>query len=345
MRSRDLSKASWLAACLVIIFLLELRRDQQYFQTITALQVSSEPVVQIDSRDLVDVYRQATANDTEYAQSSTPLPNIECQAPPQVVPATEEEVQVAKCKGQQLLNAIAEPTTSASVWTEEAEMDDYGWQKQTGVQAAYEFEAIEGALDQFDIPGHGDRSWTTITWTMNGAEYEGTWYPACNAFYTNILNPAHGTSMATNNDGPAHVNPPQKPLVPLRQWSDVVFLTWQHLCEVQGVDVDDIERIIRVNIVNEDTLELMLAVLQNEMGVAELTDLGDFQNGEEFLPSDDGFDVLMGTPNASGVAWFLAQHRTDVGEKEISRITLWDNQPQSQREQFGAIPCMLIEFE
>ncbi|KAH9822956.1 Glycoside hydrolase family 36 protein, partial [Teratosphaeria destructans] len=316
-----------------------------YFQTITALQADLEPAVQTDSHDLVDVYRRSTANDTRYAQSRTPLHSIERQAPPRVVPANAEEVQVARCKGQMLLGAIADPTTSASVWTEEAEMDDYGWQKQTGVQAASEFEAVEGALDQFDIPGYDDPSWTTITWTMNGADYEGTWYPACNAFYTNIFNPAHGTIMATNNDGPAHLKPPQEPLVPLRQWSDVAFLTWQHLCEVQGVDVDDIERIVRVNIINDDTLELMLAVLQSERGIDELTDLGDFQNGEEFLLSDDGFDVLLGTPNASGVAWFLAQHKSTLGEKRITRITLWDNQPQSQREQYGAIPCMMIEFE
>lgn len=36
------------------------------------------------------------------------------------------------------------------------------------------------------------------------------------------------------------------------------------------------------------------------------------------------FQPVLGTPNASGVAWLLAQHREDLGDKTVSAIRVWD---------------------
>lgn len=36
------------------------------------------------------------------------------------------------------------------------------------------------------------------------------------------------------------------------------------------------------------------------------------------------FQAVLGTPNASGVAWSPAQHREDLGDKTITAIQVWD---------------------
>ena len=33
--------------------------------------------------------------------------------------------------------------------------------------------------------------------------------------------------------------------------------------------------------------------------------------------------ALLGTPNGSGIAWLLAQHRKQLGDKAVKKVQLW----------------------
>jgi hypothetical protein len=43
------------------------------------------------------------------------------------------------------------------------------------------------------------------------------------------------------------------------------------------------------------------------------------------LDTDEGL-ALLGTPNALGVGWLLAQHEEAFGEKRVTSITVWQKQ-------------------
>lgn len=44
--------------------------------------------------------------------------------------------------------------------------------------------------------------------------------------------------------------------------------------------------------------------------------------GRTFRPGSDGYYALLNTPNGFGLAWFLIQHKAQLGIKTVSEITV-----------------------
>jgi hypothetical protein len=45
--------------------------------------------------------------------------------------------------------------------------------------------------------------------------------------------------------------------------------------------------------------------------------------GRDFGPQSEEFAALLASPNGRGVAWFLAQHKAQLGHKTISNVRVW----------------------
>ena len=161
----------------------------------------------------------------------------------------------------------------------------------------------------------------------------------------NAYNVAHGAIVALNNESPAHVEnpPPKDQLVPLRSWSDIVFLEWLNQCDPINKEPEkakSLKHVFRNNIINSETEGTVI-----KASGGHINDVGNYDNAKVFdMPSDEAL-AMLGTPNGLGVAYLLAQHKDSIGkQKTVTRIKAWDTTFDSpgEREFTGGIATSLI---
>jgi hypothetical protein len=93
-----------------------------------------------------------------------------------------------------------------------------------------------------------------------------------------------------------------------------------------GLDgiVPDFKFVARVMITNADTNTVLRTVLDN---LRQKYDLGDLflprWPGLTFTMETDEGKALLGTPNGSGIAWLLVQHRKYLSHKAVEKVQLW----------------------
>ena len=149
--------------------------------------------------------------------------------------------------------------------------------------------------------------------------------------------------MAWGNYGPAYMmgkkyeGQTSPRIVPLRQWSDVVFLEWQQLCVAPSSkgDIKGLRYIFRLLISNPDSQALMSKALEN-VG-AKISQWP----GQDFGRSTKAFKALLGSPNGSGVAWLLINHKEQLGKKTVWKITVFRHEGAAE----DADPSMLLWLE
>ena len=81
---------------------------------------------------------------------------------------------------------------------------------------------------------------------------------------------------------------------------------------------DRLKGLLRSGVVNLETLSVTTTALRLEPNALHPT-----WPGRDFDPHSDGFAALLASPNGRGVAWFLAQHKAQLGHKTISNIRVW----------------------
>ncbi|RHZ63559.1 hypothetical protein CDV55_106036 [Aspergillus turcosus] len=145
-------------------------------------------------------------------------------------------------------------------------------------------------------------------------------YPESGGNYANVYYPSSGLLVADENYGPESTAPQFKtqgvPYVLLKQWSDIAFLNWQQQCTAAGASVSNLKAVIRFSIVNTDAGSVIPQVTGGQT-------IGGYKNPMVFQPGDPNFNALLGTPNASGVAWLLINHKAQMGIKTIASISLF----------------------
>jgi hypothetical protein len=114
---------------------------------------------------------------------------------------------------------------------------------------------------------------------------------------------------------------PADDYVPLRQWSDVVFLLWQH---VAGSNARSLQHHIQCPISNDDTRTIMRKAIGEDDSFSDWDDLSPLQEGgRTFRPNSQEYYALLGSPNGFGIAWLLVQHKAQLGVKTVSEITVF----------------------
>jgi hypothetical protein len=156
--------------------------------------------------------------------------------------------------------------------------------------------------------------------------HHGKIYPATRANFGNIVDRRRGTLKAMNNFGPAYalsrvgVDSDLQP--ELQRWSDMAYLQWTDpsFDDLPG----DLRLVLRCFIVNADTLAIIDCVEANHREKNPNWSRADYPSIGCHIDEDDA-KALLGTPNGSGVAWLLAQHRQELGWKTVEYVTVsWD---------------------
>jgi hypothetical protein len=113
---------------------------------------------------------------------------------------------------------------------------------------------------------------------------------------------------------------PHLPRLMLQQWSDVAYLAWERACKEANTDISNIRYFFRNQVVNRRTLEVIEQVLKRHGRSRD--GIGGWPGVHFDMSTDDG-KAILSTPNGAGQAWFLAQHKRQLGIKTISKVQIW----------------------
>ena len=146
------------------------------------------------------------------------------------------------------------------------------------------------------------------------------------ARYQNVYNPKAGFIVAYNNFSPSFMvrNNPIKTVPDVRAWSDVTFIEWKTQAQISGQDIMGLKYVFRYEIVNPQTA----LVIEKAVGT--------FRSirwpGLIIPMSDERGQAILGTPNGVGVAYLLATHKAQLGEKTIESVHVWSRQVKNPRQ-------------
>ncbi|RMY64387.1 hypothetical protein D0863_09862 [Hortaea werneckii] len=273
-----------------------------------------------------------------------------------------------KKKGKELRCVLEGTKATSTPWTDYGALETWGWQL-TQDERPGDYSHVQKQCTGVDL---GDLSaGTSIMWahsktteqTTNGKQVI---YHATNAEYTNVFFPAAGVILANVNYGPSYTTsqgqgaqnpwPKDASLPKIKQWSDIVALTWLHLTTATSGGAHNspanlrwlFRRIIR----NDDTQSVIGYVCKaKKVGQARPKGAtgppwqapvwpGLVVRPEEGADEGEVFNALLATPNANGVVWLLAQHREQLGWKSVKSIRVWSDLPSS----VVYSPSMLLEI-
>lgn len=85
-----------------------------------------------------------------------------------------------------------------------------------------------------------------------------------------------------------------------------------------------LSRIVRAAITNTATQQFVIQALRNKGTVTEIL-AWDVKNQPTLKRADDGdlFAAILGSPNGAGCAYLLAQHKAQLGIKQLTSVTIW----------------------
>ncbi|GAB1727179.1 hypothetical protein NU195Hw_g8094t1 [Hortaea werneckii] len=216
-----------------------------------------------------------------------------------------------------------------SKWTNLDDLAAYGWTQAVNraIELQEPFKSIWSALG---IPLTDVRR---IEWKHNKQSAhtgpEGTIYQPTGARYNNIY--CKQIIIGDFNFGPDTMGGRKSPpmvgaeIVPLKQWSDVTFLQYQEYCKQQSTTImpfeaclKDLRGVMRANVVSAKTREIANEALQKSGKV-----LATWDKRVTWTIDEEAAQALLATPNGQGVAWFLAQHKAQLGRKIVSEVSMF----------------------
>ena len=111
-----------------------------------------------------------------------------------------------------------------------------------------------------------------------------------------------------------------KTLPDITAWSDITFVEWQMQAQANGQDIRGLKYVIRYEIVNLATV----SIINRAVGIMYYIQWP----GVTILMSDERGRAILGTPNGAGVAYLLATHKTQLGQKTIESVHVWSRRVQ-----------------
>jgi hypothetical protein len=177
-----------------------------------------------------------------------------------------------------------------------------------------------------------------LWWHEFESQPDGKQCPPTGAMFDNVVNDKAGMIMALDNVTPSHklakkfadreVCPLQRPLPKLRHWSDAAYLQWQSCAATS-----DLRYALRANIHNADTLAVMGHILRVNANNAIIYSPSQCPGriprmrprwpGVVFDMTEEKAQVLLGTPNGSGVGWLLVQRKQELGHKVVVKVSMF----------------------
>ena len=173
-------------------------------------------------------------------------------------------------------------------------------------------------------------------------------YPSTAARFVSFIDRPHGLLVASCNHNPAWCAAETGTLssiaLPkLQHWSDIAYLQWTDP-SLQSLP-NDLKYVVRLSIVNEDTIAVIQRIGDDfyEANGRSIWLYVEANGGITWDVETEEAKALLGTPNGSGVAWLLAQHKRELGHKVVESVTLFWNDTY-ERPEITYYPSLLFQI-
>lgn len=115
-------------------------------------------------------------------------------------------------------------------------------------------------------------------------------------------------------------------LVPLAQYSDVLYLQYKKLCgrAKSPAAMSSLKYMMDINIENPHTWSIALKALMNKNGGK--VDIPEWP-GTEFSLNEAEGKALLGTQVGAPLAWMLIQHKEAFGKKSVVKVVFYNSVP------------------
>ncbi|KAL4869553.1 hypothetical protein BDV12DRAFT_196179 [Aspergillus spectabilis] len=142
---------------------------------------------------------------------------------------------------------------------------------------------------------------------MDGDELQGGTF----AYYIGSASPQAGYISAEDNANAMYQAgvPGPEP----RRLSDIYYLIWKQIAKISK-ELRNIKYFIRFHVINTQSKTVALKACDNDVP---------FWPGKDFDMSTTEGKALLGSPNGSGVAYFLINHKQDLGVKVVKKVTVF----------------------
>ncbi|KAF5669533.1 hypothetical protein FDENT_11515 [Fusarium denticulatum] len=213
--------------------------------------------------------------------------------------------------------------------------DIEGWEIEADPQPSFKDdlnEALAGLGVSIDLQ---HQSWMhtsggIISTSNPGDLASGTNGEHTGAFFRNSFAVNPGVIIADNNFAVSATGSDdgKKPITHIKKWSDATWMQWDRVCTEADGDVGDLKYIIRSKIANYATLEIILRAILSRYERSPRRNkktIGTWKNKLTFTPAKDKeeFPAILGSPNGSGAAFMLINHKERLGVKTIKRIDVF----------------------
>lgn len=250
-------------------------------------------------------------------------------------PVSDTQFRTATEKGERFICWMADPTQAGSKattrWKNPTSIGEWGWQlgEHTTVSAEWQ----PGMLKELLSGSRGGARWG-YRHNFGHVPIGDMTYPPTGASYSNVYWPDKGVIVANSNYGPVYnimtkktplqkaghtwdpstMAPPQ-----LAQLSDFWWLLWQAACQNDAARISGIRNIVRRNVENQATLDLLGHVLK----LNRMSEDGTAPEWPKKVVVDsktDGFAALLSTPNVYAACWFVIQHGTELNVRLTIKV-------------------------
>ncbi|KAI7332510.1 hypothetical protein KC315_g4632 [Hortaea werneckii] len=236
-------------------------------------------------------------------------------------------------KGNHLIALVNGPVDciEQSRWTNIDDLAANGWTQEVN-RATQLREPFESIWSELGIPLTDVKR---IEWKHSQSSAPigpgGMIYRPTEAVYENIY--CKEMIIADHNFGPDNMGGKKSPpmvaseIVPLKQWSDVTFIQYQDYCKQHETTTSTFEAclkglrgVMRANVVGAKTREIANEALSQSGRL-----LRGWDHRATWAIEEESAQAILATPNGQGVAWFLAQHKAQLGHKIVTEVSVFSD--------------------
>lgn len=181
-----------------------------------------------------------------------------------------ETCEKAYMNGLHLDCMLRQKTHTPSKFINHVELEENGWEEEVNESPEYEIFHMDKAFQGLGINSDAT-SWAEVRveHCKDSTAPEGRPCISTGAEYQNYYNVKDGVLVATLNYGPEYMarlgNLDTSKIPPLRQWSDVCFLSIEEYCRTQAggaASIQGLQHIFRRDVKNKKTLNVLKAIVE-----------------------------------------------------------------------------------
>ncbi|OQO14140.1 hypothetical protein B0A48_01016 [Cryoendolithus antarcticus] len=228
--------------------------------------------------------------------------------------------------------------SSESTWTNAVTLKDNGWRETNDKMENWAYAGINEVLKDLKVDPTDSTNNRNIQLVQDQPSKD---FAISKGTYNQYINVNKGLVVPYYIYSPQHEaakNSVKGKIVPLSRYSDVLFLEWKKLCGRSRASACPFQYFLFLNIENQPTWGTIMKVLKNK-GVNTLQP---WPGTTVDMDSDEG-RALLATQIGNPLAWYLIQHKDDLGLQTVTKVNIFRNKGMTNQDTDHPYPNLLKE--